>query len=110
LKKHLSKLMRDQFGAPEKEQEAESKDIVTQLDGLRARIPDVLRNEPGQQIGGIASALAVPIDLAQTLVRPMIGKELETRGIRRGMRYYVTGEAPPEEPADEEGDGKQFTL
>jgi hypothetical protein len=100
LKKHLSKLMRDQFGAPEKEQQADARKIVAQLDGLRAKIPEVLRQEPGQPIGGIASSLGVPIELAQTLVRPLMGKELETRGVRRGMRYYVAGEAPPDENAE----------
>jgi len=104
LKTHLSKLMRDQFGAPAKEQESHAKDVVAQLDALRARIPEVLHGEPGQPIGGIASTLGVPIEIAQTLVRPLVGKDIETRGIRRGMRYYRSGEAPPEEPPDESDD------
>jgi hypothetical protein len=109
LKAHLSKLMRDQFGAPEQEQQAEARDVVAQLDALRARIPDALRQEPGQPIGGIASTLGVPIDLAQTLVRPLIGKDVDTRGVRRGLRYYAMGEAPPEESPDEGDDGELFT-
>jgi hypothetical protein len=96
LTTHLSKLMRDQFGAPEKEQQADAKSVVSQLDGLREQIPGLLKQEPGQQIGGIASSLGLPVELTQTLVKPMIGKDLETRGVRRGTRYYPIGEAPPE--------------
>lgn len=106
LKKHVSKLIRDQFGAPEKEQAAEGALVVAQLEELRGRIPGLLGREPGQPIGGIASSLGVPVELAQTLVRPLVGSELETRGVRRGMRYYPIGQAPPEEPAadaDERG-------
>jgi hypothetical protein len=101
LGERLSRLMRDQFGAPAKEQKEEAQAVVDQLDGLRKRIPDILRTEPGQPVGGIASSLGVPIDLAQTLVRPMIGTDLETRGVRRGTRYYLSGDAPPEEIEDE---------
>lgn len=102
LKTHLSKLMRDQFGAPQNEQQAEGPTVVAQLETLREKVPELLEREPGQPIGGIASALGVPIDLAQTLVRPLVGDQLETRGVRRGMRYYVAGQAPPEEADSDE--------
>jgi hypothetical protein len=54
-----------------------------------------------RSIFGIASSLGVPIDISQTRVKPMVGTELETRGVRRGTRYYVAGEAPPDEEADD---------
>jgi len=97
LEAALAKLVRDQFGAPAEEEAPEAKDIVAQLDALRSRVPELIRSDPGQPIGGIASSLGVPIELAQTVVKPLIGAELETRGVRRGTRYYLTGEAPPSE-------------
>jgi hypothetical protein len=95
LKTHLSRLVRDQFGAPEREQEAGGESIVAQIDALRQRVPDLIRKQPGLPIGGIASELGVPIEIAQTIVRPLVGTELDTSGVRRGMRYYLAGEAPP---------------
>jgi hypothetical protein len=96
LKTHLSKLMIGQFGSPpERKPQADS--MMAQLEGLQEHIPEILRKEPGQPIGGIASALDVPVEIAQALVRPMVSKTLETRGVRRGARYYLAGEAPPKE-------------
>jgi hypothetical protein len=103
LKEELAKLMRNQFGAPEQEQQApEAGSLVGQMDALRERVPELLRQEPGLQIGGIASSLGIPIDIAQPIVRPLVGPTLETRGVRRGTRYYLVGEAPPEEPEGSE--------
>jgi len=95
LKKHLSKLVRDQFGASEQESKADG--IVAQLENLRGRVPGLLMSEPGLPIGGIASSLGVPIELAKTIVRPLIGTDIEAHGVRRGTRYYLVGEAPPVE-------------
>jgi hypothetical protein len=99
LKDGLAKLMRQQFGSPEPEAEAEKPgaQIAEQLEGLREQVPEVVRDEPGLQIGGVASALGVPVEFAQIVVRPLIGETLVTRGERRGTRYYVSGDAPPEE-------------
>ena len=101
LEGHLSKLMRSQFGAPDSEQHGEAGSLMAQLESLAARIPEVLAAEPGLLIGGIASSLDVSIEVAQALVKPLVGSEIETRGVRRGMRYYRMGEAPPEEPPEE---------
>ena len=98
---HLSKLMRDQFGAPEREQEEGSRDLVAQMEALRERVPEILAVSPGQPIGGVASSLGVPVDLAQMIVRPMVGSKVETTGVRRGTVYYRAGEAPPEEEAEQ---------
>jgi hypothetical protein len=97
LKSHLTGLVRDQFGPIESEEQPGAGTVIAQLEGLRAMIPDLLAKVPGQPVGGIASTLGVPIDVAQTLIRPLVGKTLETRGVRRGTRYYLIGQAPPEE-------------
>ena len=36
-----------------------------------------------------------PVEIAKIVVRPLVGSELETSGVRRGTRYYPEGEAPP---------------
>lgn len=69
----------------------------------------MLREEPGQLIGDLASSLEISIDVARALVKPMIGTVLETSGVRRGTRYYLIGEAPAEDDDDareSESDGK----
>jgi hypothetical protein len=109
LKTHLSELMRDQFGPPETEQKEEAQSLVAQIEAIRERVPETVRAQPGMPIGGIASALGVPVEIAQPIVRPMVGTDLETRGVRRGTRYYISGEAPPEEELTE-GDGEPEGL
>jgi hypothetical protein len=57
VKGELSNLMRDQFGAPEQEQGQEAGTVTAQLDALRESIPALLKDAPGQTMGGIASSL-----------------------------------------------------
>lgn len=101
LKAGLRRLMTQQFGSPEPEpREPAGKEIVEGLNALRGRIPEVVASEPGLQIGGIASALGVQVDMAQVLVKPLIGQHLVTRGIKRGTKYYLPENAPPDEEAE----------
>ena len=84
--------MRQQFGPTTKEQQQGDEagaQIVAQLEVLKAQIPDIVANEPGMQMGSIASALGVPMEYAQNLVRPLVGERLRTEGQRKGMRYYL---------------------
>ncbi len=95
LRQELAKLIRDQFGAPE--ESAPGSGVMEQIEAMRARVPEILATDPGLSIGGIASSLGVPIELAQTIAKPLVGRVLETRGVRRGVKYYIAGTAPPED-------------
>jgi hypothetical protein len=99
LKDGLRRLMRQQFGNPEtaEPEVPGGKQAVEGLAALGAAVPDIVRSEPGLQIGGIASSIGVPVEVAQLVVRPLLGKDLVTRGTRRGTRYYLPDDAPPEE-------------
>ena len=66
------------------------------------RCIEVVASEPGLQIGVIASAVGVQVDMAHVLVKPLVGQQLVTRGIKRGTRYYLPEDAPAEEPETEE--------
>lgn len=91
--------MRQQFGTPEREAtETETgKEAVESLQVLRQAVPEIVRAEPGLQIGGIASSIGVPVEVAQLVVRPLVTDgSLETRGRRRGMRYFLPDDAPSE--------------
>ena len=50
------------------------------------------------QMAAIASSLGVPVEVAQIVVRPLVGQQLTTRGAQRGTRYYLPEAAPPLEP------------
>jgi len=40
-------------------------------------------------IGGIASSMGVPIEVAKSLVRPLVEEgKLSTEGQKRGMKYF----------------------
>jgi hypothetical protein len=100
LKDGLRRLMRQQFGDPDREVKDASpgKDVVQTVDALQGAVPDVVRADPGIQMGGIASAIGVSLDLAQLVVRRLVTDDvLVTRGRRRGMRYYLPEDAPPED-------------
>jgi hypothetical protein len=106
LKSELSRLMEQQFGAPEdEEQESGSTgdSFNQQIEQLRAAVPDIVSTRPGIQIGGIASQLGIPVDFAQSITRPLLGDNIESQGERRGTRYFLKGEAPMEE-AESGGD------
>jgi len=92
LTDEVGRLMRQQFGAPKKEQKEHSSErgasVVEQLEQMKTEIPNLVAENPGMQIGSIASAIGVPVEYAQNLVRPLVGLELRTEGAKRGTRYY----------------------
>lgn len=103
LKIGVAKLMRQQFGSPEPEVE-ETKagaEIVERMETLADAVPGIVKAEPGLLMGGIASSLGVPVEVAQLVVRPLVGDKLVTRGERRGARYYAPEDAPTLESNEE---------
>ena len=99
LREGTRKLMRQQFGSPEPEVETPpAARLVSQIEAIRAAVPALVEAEPGLQIGGIASSLDIPLDVAQLVVAPLLAEgELVTRGVSRGTRFYTPGNAPAEE-------------
>jgi hypothetical protein len=105
LKAELSRLMEQQFGAPEdEEQESGSPgdSFNHQIDELRDAVPDIVSANPGIQIGGIASQLGIPVEFAQSVTRPLVEDSIESQGERRGTRYFLKGAAPADESEDTE--------
>jgi hypothetical protein len=96
LTDEVSRLMRQQFGAPGEERDTETKargaEVTSHLDSISAEIPVVVKREPGLAIGGIASQMGIPVEVAKSLVRPLVADgTLRSEGVKRGMKYY-----PPE--------------
>jgi hypothetical protein len=94
LTDEVGRLMRQQFGAPQKEQKQAGTErgaaVVEQLEQMKVEIPEVVGKNPGMQIGSIASAIGVPVEITQNLVRPLVGTRLRTEGAKRGTRYYLS--------------------
>lgn len=89
----VSRLMRQQFGAPLEERDQETKargaEVTSHLDAIAAEIPLVVNREPGLAIGGIASQMGVPVEVAKSLVRPLVQEgKLRSEGVKRGMKYF----------------------
>jgi len=85
LEEGLTKLLAQEFGV----QREERADPVA---AFRERVPPLLESTPGLNIAEIAEQLGIPVEVAKVVVRPLVtGGELETTGVRRGMRYYVQG-------------------
>lgn len=106
LKDQLRRLIEQQFGSPDEETasgSASGESFKDLLETLRGQVPGVVEANPGIQMGGIASRLGVPIEYAQNITRPLLDSgDLETRGQRRGMRYYLKGQGPSQ---GDESDG-----
>jgi hypothetical protein len=64
-------------------------DMQNQLVQLRDQALNVIREADGLKMGDIAKLLGVNVDLAKLVVRPMVGLQLETRGVKRGARYFA---------------------
>ncbi|MBS1844260.1 MAG: hypothetical protein JST53_07565 [Actinobacteria bacterium] len=96
LKEGLRRLLKQQFGAPGDPDlpTGAGHELNRLIDRLRIQALHLVSREPGIQIGGIAASLAVEVAHAQTIVRPLVGDSLETRGTRRGTRYYRPADLP----------------
>jgi hypothetical protein len=95
LEDEVSRLMRQQFGAPIKERDAKAKErgveVTQHLNAISDEIPTVVRRDPGLAIGGIASQMGIPIEVAKSLVRPLVSDgQLRAEGVKRGTKYYTT--------------------
>lgn len=64
-------------------------DVEDQLTSLRKRVVEVVAQSHGLKIGDIARLLGVSVDVAKLLVGPLVGRELEIRGVTRGARYHA---------------------
>jgi len=61
---------------------------------LRGQVLGVLDQTPGLSRSAVATALGISPELASFVLGQMVGTELDTRGEKRGRRYYPTGRAP----------------
>jgi hypothetical protein len=106
LKDELRRLMEQQFGRPDDEDSEKGstgESFNEYTDQLRSKIPEIVSANPGIQIGGIAFQLGIPIEFTQSICRPLLDRdELETRGQRRGTRYFLKGTGPPRDAATDE--------
>jgi hypothetical protein len=100
LRDGLGRLMTQQYGSPQADETKteEGADITDALATLKERVPEIVAGNPGLLMGAIASTMGVTPDIAQIVVRPHVADEsIVTRGNRRGTRYYLPADAPPEE-------------
>ncbi len=63
-------------------------DVENQLTELRESVLRLVTADEGLKIADIAKALGVTTDLAQVVVRPLVGAGLRTEGERRGTKYF----------------------
>jgi hypothetical protein len=64
------------------------------LTDRKASILELLRRSPGLTMTTIAQVLDTDVRILQMVVQPMLDHELESQGVRKGMRYYIKGTAP----------------
>jgi hypothetical protein len=93
LGEEVSRLMRQQFGAPTKERDEKAKargaQVTEHLEEIKSEIPVVVSRDPGLAIGGIASTMGLPVEVAKPLVRDLVAEEKpRSEGVKRGMKYF----------------------
>jgi hypothetical protein len=102
LKDGLTRLMEQQFGSPEAQAAPGGTEVAQGLAALQAAAPELVRANPGILMGGIASQMGVTPDVASIVVKPHVADgTFVTRGNRRGTRYYLPEDAPPEDEEPE---------
>ncbi|MGE0025602.1 MAG: hypothetical protein AB7O78_02610 [Thermoleophilia bacterium] len=90
----VAKILAQQLGRPDEDERA---DFDEQIAGLRDRAVDMIGREPGLTMQRLATSLAAPVPMVQLAVKPLVAEDpptLETRGQRKGTKYYILGEAP----------------
>jgi hypothetical protein len=93
LEQEVARLMRQQFGAPAKEQDQKARErgaqITEHLEAVSGEIPLLVKREPGLAIGGIASSMGVPLEVVKPIVRDLVAEgQLRAEGATRGMKYF----------------------
>lgn len=63
-------------------------DAENQLVALREQVMQIVDPDEGLKIGDVATALGISTELAQLVVRPLVGDRLRTEGQKRGTRYF----------------------
>ena len=63
-------------------------DVENQLAQLREQAIKVIGEGEGLRVTDIAELLGVSVDMAKLVVRPLVGAQVEMKGIRRGAKYY----------------------
>lgn len=70
--------------------------IDAYFEDRRGEIRALLAKSPGLSVSTLAEVLGVDVPVAQLVLRPMVeAKELETSGVKKGMKYYLQGKVPP---------------
>lgn len=69
--------------------------IEEYLEEQREAALKLLKDSPGQTVISLGQLLGVEVPVVQMALRPVLDK-LETRGQRKGTKYYLAGDAPSE--------------
>ena len=69
-------------------------DVENQLQQLRTQTIGLVAESDGLRIPDIAELLGVSVDMAKLVVKPLVGEQFEIKGVKRGARYYMKGQAP----------------
>ncbi|MCE1236129.1 MAG: hypothetical protein LWW93_07195 [Hyphomicrobiales bacterium] len=66
-------------------------DTENQVDKLRQNAIEIVSQagESGLGVADIAKALGISTDLAKVVIRPLVGTEFQTKGIKKGMKYFI---------------------
>jgi hypothetical protein len=67
-------------------------DVENQLVQLRQQALQAIREADGLRVPDIATLLGVSTEMAKLVVKPLVGSELEVRGIKRGAKYHIKSE------------------
>jgi predicted nucleotide-binding protein len=64
-------------------------DVENQLTQLREQVVHLVGESEGLKMPDIAQLLGVSIEMAQVVVRPLVGDKLRIQGVKRGAKYYL---------------------
>jgi hypothetical protein len=73
----------------------ERQSLEQYMETIGSNVIELLSKSPGLKMADISRFLQMNLQLTQAVVSPLIdGKKVESRGVRRGTKYYTYGTAP----------------
>ncbi|MBB5752532.1 hypothetical protein [Prosthecomicrobium pneumaticum] len=83
LGENLSRLLEQEFPI------VREHPMESQIELLGSEMVKILEAQEGLRIGDIARGLGISVELAKLVIKPLVNRRVEMRGVKKGAKYYL---------------------